>query len=469
LFDITHIGDIAPRCNPLWGDRPTPFPVRDSLARMDGPEAPARVESRSLRPLRMAETGQPAPFRLGSPAYLVAFAGWVAAALLLFRSSGDLTGLAIGGSGPVGAAHAIGLVFFPFAVAAAAWQLLPVMLRNDPSRPELRWVVLGLLVGGAPLAVGVATGRDVLAALGSVALAAGLLLLLAELGSLVRGAPRGRMLVVSRVAVALAGAHAVAAFVLGVLVLSDGGPDPLGVPYERLLLVHLSLALVGWLTVLIAAVGRTLVPMLGLSAAARPRRAPVAELTLVAGLWTFVAGVVGSVDVLVGVGVVVMLAGLAAPARLFGRVATSGKLGVREGPVAHVALGLVFLAQAAVLALAAATGVVDGRRAAVAGVLFLGLGWAVGVIVGHAGKLISLSGWGSWPPGPRPKQADLYPRAAWQVEAIVFAVGVELLAGGVALDAEGAVGVGGALLVAAALVALGSSLETVRRVVAARP
>ena len=41
-------------------------------------------------------------------------------------------------------------------------------------------------------------------------------------------------------------------------------------PYERLLLVHVTLALVGWLTVLIAAVGRTLVPMLGLAASGRP-------------------------------------------------------------------------------------------------------------------------------------------------------------------------------------------------------
>lgn len=441
----------------------------DSLAAMSETQAPRRVDSRAMRPLRMAETGQPAPFRLGAPAYLVAFGGWIVAAALLLGSAGELSALAVSEAGPVGAAHAIGLVFFPFAVAAAAWQLLPVMLRNDPSRPALRWVVLGLLVGGLPLAVGVATDRAALAAFGSVVLASGLVLLLAELASLVRGAPSGRMLVVSRVAVALAGAHAAAAFILGAVVLSDGGPEPLGVPYERLLLVHLSLALIGWLTVLIAAVGRTLVPMLGLSAAARPRRAPLAELTLVAGLWLFVAGVAGSVDALVATGVVVMLGGLAAPARLFARVAISGTIGVREGPVAHVALGLVFLAQAALLALAAAAGSLSDRRAAIAGVLFLGIGWAVGVIVGHAGKLISLSGWGSWPPGPRPRQADLYPRAVWQVEVVLFAVGVELLAGGVALDAETAARAGGVLLVAAALVALGAALETVRRVVAARP
>jgi hypothetical protein len=190
---------------------------------------------------------------------------------------------------------------------------------------------------------------------------------------------------------------------------------------------------------------------------------------LVAGLWLFIVGVAGSVDGLVAVGIVVMLAGLAAPARLFARVAGSGKLGVREGPVAHVAVGLVFLAQAALLGLAAAGGVVSGRRAAVAGVLFLGVGWAVGVIVGHAGKLLSLSGWGSWPPGPRPRQADLYPRVGWQVEAVLFAFGVELLALGVLAESAPTARIGGALLVGAALVALGAAAETVRRVVATRP
>lgn len=435
---------------------------------METRATPGRVEGRSLRPLRMAETGQPAPFGLGAPAYLVAFAGWVVASLLLLDSASELTGLAISGTGPVGAAHAIGLVFFPFAVAAAVWQLLPVMLRNDAPRPQARWVVLALLAGGVPLAFGVAKGQDAVAALGAVVLTVGLVLLLSELATMIRRAPAGRLLVVSRPAVALAGVHAALAFALGAVVLRDGGPEPLGIPYERLLLVHLSLAVIGWLTVLIVSVGRTLVPMLGLAPAAARRRAPVAEIVLVTGLWLYLAGVAWSVDALAAAGVVVMLGGLVPSARLFGRVAASGKIGVREGPVAHVAVGLLFLLQAALLALAAVAGVVSDRRAAVAGVLFLGVGWAVGVIVGHAGKLVSLSGWGSWPPGPRPKQADLYPRLGWQAEAVLFALGVELLAGGVALDSETAARLGAGALVLAALAALGSAAETVRRVVVAR-
>ena len=417
----------------------------------------------------MAHTGRPAPFRLGAPAYLAALAGWLVASVLLLLSAPDLTNLAIGRPGPVAAAHAVGLVFFPFAVAAAVWQLLPVMLRNDPPAPRLRWVIFGLIAAGIPLSFAIRTDREQLGAVCAVLLGMGLVLLLLELASLIRGAPRGKTLVVSRLAVVLAGIHVASAFALGAVAFADGGPEPLGVPYERLLLVHLSLALVGWLTVMILAVGRTLVPMLGLAAAAPSRRLPVAELVLVAGLWMFVLGVSRSTDALVGMGVVVMLAGLAAPTRLFARVALSGKIGAREGPVAHVALGLVFLTEAAFLALAAVVGVVTDRRAAVAGVLLLGLGWVVGVILGHLGKLISLSGWGAWPPGPRPKQAALYPRSGWLVEVVVFAAGVELLAAAVLADSASVARLGAALLVAAALVALGCGAETVRRVVIGRP
>lgn len=420
--------------------------------------------TRSMRELPLVQTGRPAPFRIGAPAYLAALGGWCAAAVLLLAAAADLARTSVAGDGAVGAAHAIGLVFFPFAVVASVWQLLPVMLRNDPPWPKLRPLVLGLLGAGVPLAVAVAVDRDRLAAVAAALLAAGLTLLLLEVVSLIRGAPRGRTLVVSRPAIALAGAHAAAAFALGVVVLADGGSEPFGVPYERLLLGHLSLALLGWLTVLIAAVGRTLVPMLGLAAAAPRRKVPLAELTLAAGLWLFLAGVTAPADALLAAGTAVMLAGLAAPARLFLRVVRSGRIGVREGPVGHVALGLIFLVQAAALALGSAANAVDDRRAAVAAVLLLGIGWAVGVIVGHLGKLISLSGWGSWPPGPRPKQADLYPRRGWQLETVVFGLGVETLALGVLAASGTTARAGAALLAVAAATALGCAAETVRRV-----
>lgn len=416
----------------------------------------------------MAATGRPAPFELGAPAYLIALCGWLAATALLLLSADELAGLATSAETTLGAAHAVGLVFFPFAVAAAVWQLLPVMLRNDPPEPRLRWIVLCLLLAGIPLSVAIGTGNDLLGAVSAVLLGVGFALLLAELLLLIRGAPQGRLIVVSRPAVGLAMVNAVAAFALGVAAFADGGPEPLGIPYERLLLVHVSLALVGWLTVMILAVGRTLLPMLATAAAESPRAVPWPEIVLVAGLWVAAAGIAGSVDPLLGIGVAVMAAALAVPARTFLRAAFTGTIGYREGPAAHAVVGLAFLAQAAVVALAAIGGAGSGRRAAVVCVLFVGVGWAVGVILGHLGKLVSLAGWGAWPPGPRPKQGDLYPRLAWQVEVALFSVGVELLALGVLATSTALARVGGGLLAAAAVLAAVGGAETVRRVVLGR-
>ena len=368
----------------------------------------------------------------------------------------------------LGAAHAIGLVFFPFAVAAAVWQLLPVMLRNDPPEPRLRWVVLVLLLAGIPLAVSIGTDNGALGAVSAVLLGVGLALLLVEVALMIRGAPAGRMLVVSRPALALAMVNAALAFGLGVVAFADDGPEPLGVPYQRLLLVHVSLALVGWLTVMILGVGRTLVPMLAAAAAEPPRRVPWPEFALVAGLWIFILGIARLVELVAGVGLAVMIVAMLLPARVFVRAALAGRFGYREGPAAHTAVGLAFLAQAAVVALAAVAGAGSGRRAAVACVLLVGIGWATGVIIGHLGKLVSLSGWGAWPPGPRPKQADLYPIRAWQLEVVVFSVGIELLALGVLAGSTTTARIGAALLAGAAAIALASGAETVRRVVLGR-
>jgi hypothetical protein len=76
------------------------------------------------------------------------------------------------------------------------------------------------------------------------------------------------------------------------------------------------------------------------------------------------------------------------------------------------------------------------------------------VTLGHLGKLLSLSAWTWWPPGPRPKQAELYPRRIWLAEAIVFAVGIELLLNGVLAGSEAVVLLASLLLTGAAATAL---------------
>jgi hypothetical protein len=131
-----------------------------------------------------------------------------------------------------------------------------------------------------------------------------------------------------------------------------------------------------------------------------------------------------------------------------------------EAPLAHFLAGAVFLLQAAALGFLMLAGSVSAHRALTAYVVLLLLGWAGGVTLGHIGKLLSLSLWVWWPPGPRPKQAALYPRAVWLGEAAAFITGVELLA---VASMAGSVALGyaaGATLLAAAVLAGAGAAST---------
>jgi hypothetical protein len=190
---------------------------------------------------------------------------------------------------------------------------------------------------------------------------------------------------------------------------------------------------------------------------------PTSELALSAGLWTLLAGLAtaSTAAALAGGGLILLT--LALFARLIARVARTARIEL-EAPLAHLLAGVLFLLQAAALGTAMLVGLVSTRTGLAAYVILLLLGWAAGVTLGHLGKLLSLSLWVWWPPGPRPKQDALYPRRVWLAEAVTFACGVEVLAVG-ALAANRAVAVvGAALLIGAALLgATGAGLTWARR------
>jgi hypothetical protein len=333
------------------------------------------------------------------------------------------------------------------------------MLRTDLPSQRALWPALALLLGGFPTAVGVAREVEPLVWVGAALLAAGLAIVVAELGALVVRAPGGRMLIASRLGVALSLFHAVAALVLGAIVFGADGPVA-GVSHDRWLLVHLHVALVGWLALLIVAVGRTLVPMLALSTTAPRRARPAEELLLTAGLWLLLAGIAADVVAVELVGAAIVLAALARFAVAVGRPLVRRR-GPLEAPLAHVAAGFVFLVEAAVLGF---VGIVDGSvRVVTAYVLLLLLGWAGGVVIGHVGKLLSLSVWVWWPPGPRPKQHELYPRRTGLVQAGLFALGVQVLVAGVLAGSRATVTAGAASLLGSALLAAAGAATTWRR------
>ena len=400
--------------------------------------------------------GGPVALRLLASYFGLALLGWLAAAVALLTAAPDLAaGLPLA-TRPVLAVHLLALGFLPLAVAGAAFHLLPVMLRNDLRSERRLWLALPLVaLGGWLVAPGVAFGLAAVLWPGAALLSAGLALVLIELGALVVRAPRGRMLIASRTGVGLSLFHVTAALTLGALVFSRGDAPILGVTHGRLLLVHLHLAVIGWLALLIVAVGRTLGPMLALAPAAASRRAPFEELVLSAGLWLLAAGIAASRP-LAFVGAVLVLLALARFGSLLVRVARTRRIEL-EGPLAHFLAGACFLVQAAALGLAVLAGAGSQPRELTAYVVLLLGGWAAGVTLGHLPKLLSLSIWVWWPPGPRPKQQALYPRRLAQFETLAFAGGIETLALAAYLANSVAARAGAGLLLAAALLELATA------------
>ncbi len=407
--------------------------------------------------------GGPIALGLIAAYFGVALVGLVSAAAVLLLAAPDLAARDALALRPVLAVHLLALGFLPLAVTGALFHLLPVMLRNNAAHPQRLRLALPLLLGGFLVAPGIAWNEAVLLWPGATLLSAGLALVLGELVGLVLNAPGDRTLVVSRTGVSLACLHVVAALVLGAVAFSHGDHPFAGVVHDRWLLVHLHLAVLGWVAMLILTVGRTLGPMLALAPTAPPRRLPIAECALAVGVWLLLAGIAVSSNGLALAGGVLVMVTLAIFGRFMARVARKRRLPL-EAPLAHLLAGVLFLLQAAVLGVAMLLGALSPHRGLVAYVTFLLLGWAVGVTLGHLGKLLSLSLWVWWPPGPRPKQDALYPRAVWLAESAAFGLGVELLAAGSLAGTTSLVRAGASLLiVASALAVTGAGLTWARR------
>jgi hypothetical protein len=417
----------------------------------------------ALRPLPLTQrraVGGSVSRALLAAYFLVALVSWLAATVVAIVAAADLAHGQPLASAPVLAVHLIALGALPFAVSGASFHLLPVMLRNDLPSQRALWVALPLLLGGVLVASGLGREAEPLVWVGAAMVTCGLAIVLVQVLALVVRAPRGRLLVASRLGVALSCAHVVAALSLGAVIFSQDAPFA-GLSYGRWLLIHLHVALLGWIALLILTVGRNLAPMLAQAPAAPRRDRPLEELGLVAGLWVLLAGIGTRERWLTIVGAVLVLIAIGRFASLMVRVARTRR-GPLEAPLGHLLVGGFFLVQAAGFGLAAAAGA-DGVRIVSGYVVLLLVGWAGGVVIGHVGKLLSLSLWVWWPPGPRPKQAELYPRRLGLAEATAFAVGVETLAIGVFVGSGPVARAGAGVLCASALLTVAGAATTWRR------
>ncbi len=393
--------------------------------------------------------GRPAPAALVASYFAAALACWLAATVAFVVAAPQLAAAGVTAPEVLLAVHLVGLGFLPLAVTGAVLHVLPTLLRTDASRVR-GWTALPLLCAGPALAYGIAHDHDTLTWVAATAETVGFAVVAWELLALVVRAPHDRMLLASRFGVLLSTFHAAAALTVGAALADRGWKPLLGIPHDRAIGIHLNLAVLGWLTLLIVTVGRTLTPMLSLAPAAGRRRLPVEELVLTAGLWLLVAGLALGERAVMLVGAVLALGAIGVFAALTARIGRQHRLDGLEGPLTHMVTGMFFLLQASILGISMLVGLDTSPARLTAYVVALLVGWAAGVTLGHLGKLLSLSAWTWWPPGPRPKQAVLYPRRVWLVEAIVFAVGIEALVNGVLSGSEPLTLLAGMLLVGAA-------------------
>jgi hypothetical protein len=356
------------------------------------------------------------------------------------------------------AVHLFSLAFLPLAVGGAALHVLPLVLRGVPGSRR-GWVAFACLLPGPLLAVGIARHQSALTWVSGVFVTLGLALVLGEAIRLVARSPRGRIVVVSRFGVVAAALHGALGFLLGPLLFSLRWRPWEGIPHDRLIAIHLHLSLIGAVTLLILTVGRTLVPMLAVAPTAPRRRFPTDEVTLTTGLWISIAGFAAGERWAVALGGATIVVAVARFLALVARTLRARRVPAVEGPLLHAVTGLVFLAQATVLGIVLLDRPGD-ERIVIAYAVTLLVGWGVGVTVGHAGKLLALSAWAWWPPGPRPKQGAFYDRRVWAAEAAAFLVGVELLVVGAVSGSVPVARAGGALLVLAALLALVGAVRT---------
>jgi hypothetical protein len=411
------------------------------------------------RALPIAGVGAAGPYRLVAAYLLGSLVGLLLAAIATVAAADEIARGSLAAPDVLLAVHLFSLGFLPLAVGGAALHVLPLVLRGVPDARRA-WVAFACLLPGPLLAVGIARHHAALTWTAGVAVAVGLALVLAEAIRLVVRSPRGRIVVVSRFGVLATAVHAALGFLLGPLLFSRGWRPVAGIPHDRLIAIHLHLAAIGAVTLLVVTVGRTLVPMLAVAPTAPRRRFPVDEVAITVGLWISIAGFAAGERWAVALGGATIVVAVARFLAFVAATFRARRVPAVEGPLLHALTGLVFLTQATVLGVVLLDRPHD-ERIVTAYALSILVGWAAGVTLGHVGKLLALSAWTWWPPGPRPKQAAFYSRAVWSAEAGAFLLGVELLVVGALSGSASAARAGASLLVVAALLALAGAVRTV--------
>jgi hypothetical protein len=401
-----------------------------------------------LRPLRLS-LGNAPPFDV--PARFIALGGvaLVTACILIAVWADQLVG-PNGWATPeaLGITHLLALGFVTSVMTGVLYQMLPVIFGARPVPPRgarLTWWCF--LVSVAGFSTTLITGRDDLAPIGGIALAATIIGITGHAGTVMWRATRWNV-VAAYVAVALACLDAVAIMgaVLAVSLNTGTLHDPLALLAPKILL-----AVGGWLGLVLVGVSYQVIPLFNVSKA-RPRWALPVLCLLTCGSLLGIVALVLNLPAPVRVATVTLYVAGAAlyAADVIRMVRSRGQRAAAVGitPVGQIAAATVFLV-AAIAGLPAVAGVQPWPQVAVTSAL---LGWAPLAISANGARIIPFLAWTrAGIPGAAPLAADRIPVAAGVGQLALLAVGWLLLEVGILTRAGEAARFGALLILMGAL------------------
>lgn len=328
----------------------------------------------------------PLRFFIAAPVFLALVA-------LLLATIGGNPFAALHSPEQIAATHHITLGFMAMVMLGAIQQLLPVVIGSPmPASRLVAWLTfLPLIAGTLALSAGFMLGKPVLLNLSWPLLGSAFLVFIAaSLTSLARATAKNP----TKNALLLAILSLAGAVTLGML-LAGGYANGLPLPYARLAAAHISLALGGWVLLLVIGVSYQVVPMFQLTPN-YPKwlttgLAPAIFAALLLNLALLVPESVPHWARFIAEGIFWSLAGCFAVVTL--RLQSQRRRHIPDAPLSFFRLGMLSLLLAALFSLAALLLPAAGDQLRTLSALVFLLGFALSLIQGMLYKIVPFLVW----------------------------------------------------------------------------
>ena len=415
------------------------------------PPQPARQPSAAPSPARALPVAAPTSVRLPGQHFAAAMLYLVAGAVGLVWIAPELAIGAYPSPRVAGITHLFTLGWLTTTIFGALYQLLPVALGAPLRSVRVAHASFWSFAPGAGLfAAGVATSAPALHHAGIALVTVGIVL---AVGNLALSLPRAPARDETWWAVAAALAFLASTLVLGVVLLHNLHTGFLAEARLRMLAVHLHVALVGWALMMMVGVSHRLLPMFLLSHGGDTRWTRRSLGLLAGGVALLPVGLTLRQPAATWAAAALLLAGVGcfvrqALAFYHARVRRQIDVGMRY---AGIALG--FLVVSALLGVAVLAAGVAHPRLATAYVVVGLLGGIILYVVGFFYKIVPLLAWtvryrDRMGTGTAPTVAQTFSARVAHVQLGLMALGVTLIAAGVAAASVHVTRCGAALFLA---------------------